>query len=202
MLIRLNSSDRHDHFFFCHSTASELSAIKNPLQGLAVDVGSVKASHDSWQVTVEQLGVRMSEAETRISTWGMLTKANHQTNGDSSTSKMKKLPGQNYLLWRRINIRVIGIPVDAEMQDLTSFVLSLLAEKAELDVVSGFEVEQVHRASPTHFIRFLRFSGRANSYFSSRTCLNTKKSCVRTIWCVHKVFFIVQRQFPVFLFSK
>lgn len=152
------------------NTASELAGIKNLLHGIAADVSSMKTGLEKLQTTVEQLGARVTEAETRISD---LEDASNSRGAsiDSAISNLKKLQDKvTYLedASRRNNVRVTGIPENAEKQDLRGFMLHLLAEGLELDVDAGFELEQVHRVGPMRddsrsrhvLARFLRFSAR------------------------------------------
>lgn len=144
-------------------TKSELASIESLLQGIAADVSSMKTCLETLQTTVEKLGARMSEAETRISD---LEDASNSRGAsiDSAISNLKKLKDKvTYLedAGRRNNVHVTGIPENAEKQDLSGFVLTILAEKLGLDVDSGFELERAHRVGPRWDDgRFLRCSAR------------------------------------------
>lgn len=122
---------------------SELASIKNLLHRIAADVSSMKTGLEMLQTTVEQLGARMTEAETRISD---LEDASNSRGAslDSALSNFKKLQDKvTYLedAGRRNNVRVSGIPKNSENQDLSGFMLHILAEKLGLDVDTGFELE-------------------------------------------------------------
>lgn len=151
-------------------TKTELASIKNLLKGIAADVNSMKTGMEKLQTTVESLGSRMSEAETRISD---LEDANNGRGAsiDSALSSLKALQDKvTYLedYSRRNNVRVMGIPEKAEGNDLRGFVLDILTEQLELDMNVGFEIERVHRVGQSAdkgrsrhvLIRFLRFSAR------------------------------------------
>ena len=49
---------------------------------------------------------------------------------------------------RRNNVRITGIPENAEKQDLHGFVLSTFAEKLDLEVDMGVELERARRIGP------------------------------------------------------
>lgn len=151
-------------------TMSELASIKNLLHGIAADVSSMKTGLETLQATVEQPGARMTEAETRISD---LEDASNSRGAsiDSALLNLKKLQDKvTYLedAGRRNNVRVVGIPENAEKQDLSGFMLHILAEKLDLDVDAGFELERAHRVGPKRddgrnrhvLARFLRFNAR------------------------------------------
>lgn len=151
-------------------TQSELASIKCLLQGVAADVSSMKTGLDLLQTTVEKLGTRLAEAEARISNLEDASNSRGATI-DSATSNIKKLQDKvTYLedAGRRNNVRVTGVPENAEKQDLHDFMLTILAEKLDLDVDAGFELERAHRVGPRrddgrsrHIrTRFLRFSAR------------------------------------------
>lgn len=152
------------------STKAKLASIKHLLKGIATDVNSMKMGMEKLQATVESLGSRMSEAETRISD---LEDANNsrEVSIGSALSSLKALQDKvTYLedYSRRNNVRVMGIPEKAEGSDLRGFVLGVLTEQLELDVNAGFEIERVHRVGQNAdngrnrhvLIRFLRFSAR------------------------------------------
>ncbi|KAI4809938.1 hypothetical protein KUCAC02_018793 [Chaenocephalus aceratus] len=115
-------------------TQSELASINCLLRGIGADVSSVKMGLEVLQSTVEKLGGRMSEAEARIS--NLATGASIY----STPAHVKKLQDKvTYLedAGRRNNIRITGIPENAEKQDLLYmffFVLSIFAEKLDLEV--------------------------------------------------------------------
>lgn len=149
---------------------SELANITSLLHTIAADVSSVKTSVEALQITVEKLGTRMAEAETRISDLEDANKKVQNTLGPA-VSNIKKLQEKvTYLedAGRRNNVRVTGIPENAEKPDLNRFVLALLADVLDLNVDSGFELERAHRVGPERadvrnrhiLIRFLRFSSR------------------------------------------
>lgn len=52
---------------FQFDVATVITSIETMLQGIATDITGVKASLDCLQATVQQLGGRVTEAETRIS---------------------------------------------------------------------------------------------------------------------------------------
>ena len=150
--------------------ASELASIKNLQHGIAADVSSMQTGLEKLQTIVEQLGVRVTEAETRFSD---LEDASNSLGAsiDSAISNLKKLQDKvTYLedASRRNNVRVAGIPKNTEKQDLRGFMLHLLAEGLELDMDAGFELERVHRVGPMRddsrsrhvLARFLKFSAR------------------------------------------
>lgn len=131
-------------------TMSELTSIKNLLHRIAADVSSMKTGLEMLQTTVEQLVVRVTEAETRISD---LEDASNSRGAsiDSALSNLKKLQDKvTYFedAGRRNNVRVTGILENAEKQDLSGFMLHILAEKLDLDVNGGFELERVHLGRP------------------------------------------------------
>ena len=68
-------------------TESELASIKNLLHGTAADVSRMKTGLEKLQATVEKLGARVTEAETRISD----LKDASNSRGDSI--EFKKVPG-------------------------------------------------------------------------------------------------------------
>ena len=173
-------------------TKSELASIKSLLQGIAADVSSMKTGLETLQTTVEKLGARMSEAETRISDLEDVSNS-RGASIDSAILNLKKLQDKvTYLedAGRRNNVRVTGIPENAERQDLSGFVLTILTEKLGLDVDSGFELERAHRVGPRRddgrsrhvLVRFLRFSAR-------EAVLRAARDKRRVEWQGNRIFF-------------
>ena len=48
-------------------TTAELVGIKTILQGIALDMGALKANMETTETTIEKLGFKMSDVETSIS---------------------------------------------------------------------------------------------------------------------------------------
>ncbi|KAK1897041.1 LINE-1 retrotransposable element ORF1 protein [Dissostichus eleginoides] len=151
-------------------TKSELASINSLLRGIAADVSNVKMGLEVLQSTVERLGGRMSEAEARISNLEDVSNS-RGASIDSTAAHVKKLQDKvTYLedAGRRNNVRITGISENAEKQDLHGFVLSIFAEKLDLEVDMGFELERAHRVGPKKddgrsrhiLVRLLRFSAR------------------------------------------
>ncbi|KAI4803188.1 hypothetical protein KUCAC02_006744 [Chaenocephalus aceratus] len=152
-------------------TQSELASINSFLRGIAADVSSVKMGLEVLQTTVEKLGGRMSEAEARMSNLEDDSNSRGASIDATAAQGVKKLQDKvTYLedAGRRNNVRITGIPENAEKQDLHGFVLSIFAEKLDLEVDMGFELERAHRVGPKKddgrsrhiLVRLLRFSAR------------------------------------------
>ena len=106
------------------NTVSKLASIKNLLHRITADESSMKTGLEKLQTTVEQLGARVTEAETRISdledasnSWGATI--------DSTLSNLKKLQDKVIYLEdasRQNNVRLADIPENAEKQDVSGFI--------------------------------------------------------------------------------
>ena len=149
-------------------TAAELSSIKTLLQSIASDMSGLKAGMDAVQSTVETLGHRVTEAETRIST---LEDKDEVRETAVSTAMRTVTQLQERVIYledagRRNNVRIVGIKEGDEGRDMQGFVQKLISETLDVGLTQDFEIERSHRTGQRGgrdrhiLVRFLRFTAR------------------------------------------
>lgn len=168
------------------SVATELASIKTMLQDIATDIGGVKTSLDCLQTTVQQLGGRITEAETRISNLEDGCYAREKTVSQVGKTVEQLQERVNYLedAGRRNNVRIVGVVENSETGDMETFVCTLLEGCLGMDVGRGFEIERAHRCGPKPntdarfsrhiLVKFLRFSAREAVLRAAREKGNTE----------------------------
>ncbi|XP_049892841.1 F-actin-monooxygenase MICAL3-like [Epinephelus moara] len=149
-------------------TAAELASIKTLLQTIASDMSGLKAGMDAVQTTVETLGHRVTEAETRISALEDKDEV-RETAVNTAMRTVTQLQERVIYLedaGRRNNVRIVGIEEGAEGRDIQGFVQKLISETLDVELTQDFEIERSHRTGQRGgrdrhiLVRFLRFTAR------------------------------------------
>lgn len=166
--------------------ATELVSIKTMLQGIASDIGEVKGSLGCLQTTVQQLGGRITEAETRISNLEDGCCTREKTLGQVGKTVEQLQERVNYLedAGRRNNVRIVGVVENSEAGDMEKFVHTLLERCLGMNADEGFEIERAHRCGPKPntdarfsrhiLVKFLQFSAREAVLRAAREKGNTE----------------------------
>lgn len=132
------------------SLAAELTSIRSILEILAKDMNVVKNGVGSLNITVNNLGGRIAEAEERISRL--------EDEEAKANPILEKLVKQNQQLRekvvameglsRRQNIRITGIREGVEGRDLEGCFNTLLNEALDIEVNAWYEIDRIHRIGP------------------------------------------------------
>ncbi|KAJ8353685.1 hypothetical protein SKAU_G00212520 [Synaphobranchus kaupii] len=90
------------------------------LQGIATDIGEMKEGLDSLQTTVQQLGGRITEAETRISTLEDGCNMREETVTQAVKTVAQLQDRVTYLedAGRRNNVCIVGVLENSEKRDM------------------------------------------------------------------------------------
>uniref|UniRef100_A0A668AJF4 L1 transposable element RRM domain-containing protein n=1 Tax=Myripristis murdjan TaxID=586833 RepID=A0A668AJF4_9TELE len=146
------------------------------------------------QTTVQQLGGRLTEAETRISNLEDGCCTREKTLGQVGKTVEPLKERVNYLedAGRRNNVRIVGVKENSEAGDMEKFVRTLLEECLDMEADGGFEIERAHRCGPKPnadakfswhiLVKFLRFSAR-------EAVLCTAREKGYTEWKGQRIFF-------------
>ncbi|CAK6977184.1 F-actin-monooxygenase MICAL3-like [Scomber scombrus] len=128
-------------------TAAELSSIKTFFQTIASDMSGLKTGMDAVQTTVETLGHRVTEAETRISTLDDKDEVK-ETTVNTAMRTVTQLQERVISLedaGRCYNVHIVGIEEGAEGRDIQGFVQKLISETLDVELTQDFEIERSHR---------------------------------------------------------
>ncbi|KAG7999513.1 LINE-1 retrotransposable element ORF1 protein [Nibea albiflora] len=149
-------------------TAAELTSIKTLLQGIASNMSDLKSGMDAVKAAVENLGARVTEAETRISAL-----EDHDQSMSVAVDAASKTIAQlqekiTYLedAGRRNNVRIVGVAEGAEGGDMQRFARTFLEETLDIEMGPDFEIERAHRTGQRGnrdrhvLVRFLKFGAR------------------------------------------
>lgn len=132
------------------TVAAELTAIRSILEKLAHDINAVKGGIESLNETVNSLGVRVEEAETRISRLedeeakASSINQNLLKQNQRLQDKLTALEGFS----RRQSIRISGVKEGAEASDLERCLKDILKEALDIEADDWYEVDRIHRVGP------------------------------------------------------
>ena len=127
---------------------TELQAIKNILENLAVEVSGVKSGVEAVNETVKSLGSRITEAESRISKLEEAKQAPVVNDLEKQNQVLKEKITALECFSRRQNIRIAGVEEGVEGCDWDRFMNTLLSEALDVNVDDLYEVDRIHRVGP------------------------------------------------------
>uniref|UniRef100_A0A3B5B3W5 L1 transposable element RRM domain-containing protein n=1 Tax=Stegastes partitus TaxID=144197 RepID=A0A3B5B3W5_9TELE len=131
-------------------------------------MSGLKTGMDTVQTTLETLGHRVNEAETRISTLEDKDGARETAMNTAMRNLTQLQERVTYLedAGRRNNVRIVGIEEGAEGNDVHGFVQKLISKTLDVELTQDFEIERSHRTGQRGgrdrhiLVRFLRFTAR------------------------------------------